>query len=100
MKISHLFSCWAVLATGSLLAQTPAEEDLFPFVIPGLTAPPAGSVVDVSWLNERPAGGHGFVRARLRLPSGSTRGDRVVLVLDPPGELRARLDVHVDEGFN
>ena len=53
----------AALATGSLLAQTPAE-DMFPFVIPGLAAPAAGSVVDVSWLNDPPAGGHGFVRAR------------------------------------
>lgn len=37
---------------------------MFPFVVPGLTVPAAGSVVDVSWLNERPAGGQGFVRAR------------------------------------
>jgi hypothetical protein len=36
---------------------------MFPFVIPGLAAPSAGSVVDVSWLNDRPAGGQGFVRA-------------------------------------
>lgn len=74
MKISTLFSCWAVLATGSLRAQTPAAEDLFPFDIPGLTAPPAGSVVDVSWLNDRPAGGHGFVRARLRCRQGPPVG--------------------------
>ena len=53
----------AALATGSLQAQIPAE-DMFPFVIPGLAAPAAGSVVDVSWLNDPPAGGHGFVRAR------------------------------------
>jgi len=37
---------------------------MFPFVIAGLATPPAGSVVDVSWLNDPPAGGHGFVRAR------------------------------------
>ena len=37
---------------------------MFPFVIPGLSAPPAGSVVDVAWLNEKPAGKDGFVRVR------------------------------------
>lgn len=37
---------------------------MFPFVIPGLATPPAGSVVDVSWLNDPPAGRHGFVRVR------------------------------------
>ena len=37
---------------------------MFPFVIPGLATPPTGSVVDVSWLNDPPAGGHGFVRVR------------------------------------
>lgn len=62
MKIINLFTCLAVLFTGSLLAQ--AAEETFPFVIPGLATPPSGSIVDVSWLNERPAGGHGFVRAR------------------------------------
>ena len=57
-------STWlAVLSTGSLLAQRPAEE-MFPFVIPGLATPPAGSVVDVSWLNDPPAGGRGFVRVQ------------------------------------
>jgi hypothetical protein len=45
------------------LGQAPAE-DMFPFVIPGLTTPTPGSVVDVSWLNDPPAGGHGYVRAR------------------------------------
>ena len=45
------------------MAETPAAE-MFPFVIPGLTTPAAGSVVDVSWLNDPPADGHGFVRAR------------------------------------
>ena len=64
MKISNLIACVVVLSTGSLPAQAPTAEDLFPFVIPGLAAPPAGSIVDVSWLNEKPAGGHGFVRAR------------------------------------
>jgi len=63
MKINNLFVCLAVLSAGSLLAQA-AAEDMFPFVIPGLAAPPADSIVDVSWLNDRPAGGHGFVRAR------------------------------------
>lgn len=58
--------CVAVFSAGALLGQTAAaeEEGMFPFVIPGLAAPPAGSAVDVSWLNDRPAGGHGFVRAR------------------------------------
>ncbi len=65
MRISHLFVCLVVLSTRSLPAQTPtAEEDMFPFVIPGLAAPPAGSIVDVSWLNDRPAGGSGFVRVQ------------------------------------
>lgn len=47
----------------SLSASTPAE-DRFPFVIPGLATPPAGSVVDLAFLNEGPAGAHGFVRTR------------------------------------
>ena len=64
MNISRLFSFVAVLSAGSVLAQAPADEDMFPFVIPGLAAPPAGSVVDVSWLNDKPAGGQGFVRVR------------------------------------
>jgi hypothetical protein len=65
MTMNRPFPCLAALATGSLLAlgQT-AAEDMFPFVIAGLATPPAGSVVDVSWLNDPPAGGHGFVRAR------------------------------------
>lgn len=54
--------CLALAAAGVLAA--PAEEDAFPFVIPGLAAPPAGAVVDVSWLNDRPAGRHGPVRVR------------------------------------
>ncbi len=65
MKIVNRSVCLAVLSAGSLLAQAAAEEEaMFPFVIPGLATPPAGSVVDVSWLNDPPAGGHGFVRAR------------------------------------
>lgn len=64
MKIGNLLVCLAVLSAVSLLAQAEEEEAMFPFVIPGLATPPAGSVVDVSWLNERPAGSHGFVRAR------------------------------------
>lgn len=64
MKISNLFACLVALCTASLVAQVPATEEMFPFVIPGLVAPPAGSAVDVAWLNDRPAGGHGFVRAR------------------------------------
>jgi hypothetical protein len=64
MKISYLFACWVAFSAPSLMAQAPATEESFPFVIPGLAAPPAGSVVDLSWLNDRPAGEHGFVRAR------------------------------------
>lgn len=37
---------------------------MFDFVIPGLTTPAPGSIVDVSWLNEKPAGGSGGVRIR------------------------------------
>ena len=37
---------------------------MFPFVIPGLASPAPGSITDLSWLNERPAGGHGFVRVK------------------------------------
>jgi hypothetical protein len=62
MKIRNLFACMAVLTTTSVRGQAPAVEDLFPFVIPGLATPAAGSIVDLSELNEKPAGGHGFVR--------------------------------------
>ena len=61
MKISNLVPCVMALVTAALSAQSP-PEGMFPFVIPGLAAPPAGSIVDVSMLNERPAGGSGFVR--------------------------------------
>ena len=66
MQRHDSLSVWVTLLAGSLLAPAlaAAEADLFPFVIPELTSPPAGSIVDVSWLNERPAGGHGFVRAQ------------------------------------
>ena len=64
MKIGHLFTCLVVLSTGPLLAQTPVEQDMFPFVIPGLATPPAGSILDMTGLNDRPAGGQGFVRVR------------------------------------
>jgi len=53
-----------MLSTSPLLAQAPAVEEMFPFVIPGLVAPAPGSITDVSWLNNPPAGGHGFVRAQ------------------------------------
>jgi len=62
-KMNRVFGCLAVLSTGSLLAQSPAEV-MSPFVIPGLATPATRSVVDVSWLNDKPAGGHGFVRVR------------------------------------
>jgi hypothetical protein len=63
MKFRYLFACWVAFSAPSLVAQAPATEESFPFVIPGLAAPPASSVVDLLWLNDRPAGGHGFVRA-------------------------------------
>jgi hypothetical protein len=52
-----------VLATSSLPSQIAAGET-FPFVIPGLAVPPAGSIVDLSGLNEGPAGAHGFMRVK------------------------------------
>lgn len=55
----------AVLATALSLAATATHaEEMFPFVIPGLAAPAKGSVVDMSWLNEAPAGKHGFLSVR------------------------------------
>lgn len=64
IKIRSLFICLAGVFAGSLSAQSLAEKDMFPFVIPGLASPAAGSITDLSWLNERPAGGHGFVRVK------------------------------------
>ena len=61
-KITTLFISLAGFLTGSLSAQSLAEQNMFPFVIPGLASPAPGSITDLSWLNERPAGGHGFVR--------------------------------------
>jgi len=62
MKVCHLSSCFIALLTA--LVSSSAAGEMFPFVIPGLDAPPAGSVVDVSFLNDKPAGAHGFVRPR------------------------------------
>ena len=84
MQISHLLACWVALSTPSLLAQAPATEERFPFVIPGLAAPPAGSVVDVSWLNERPAGGHGFVRVFLTVGAPAPLQEAAVTGLELP----------------
>ena len=64
MKFTVLFGWCVTWFAGALLAQTPPPGEMFPFVIHGLAAPPAGSAVDVSWLNDRPAGGPGFVRVR------------------------------------
>ena len=47
-----------------LLAFTARAGDMFPFVIPSLTMPPTGSILDVSWLNDCPAGKTGFVRVQ------------------------------------
>lgn len=65
MNTNRLLSFFAVLFAISLCApaQTPSEQ-MFPFVIPGLATPPTGSAVDVSWLNDPPAGGHGLIRVR------------------------------------
>ncbi|MFA6546688.1 MAG: beta-galactosidase, partial [Limisphaerales bacterium] len=38
--------------------------EMFPFVIPGLDVPQKGSIVDVAWLNDAPAGKNGFIHAR------------------------------------
>jgi hypothetical protein len=48
----------------ALLASAVRAEEVFPFVIPALTMPPAGSILDVSWLNDCPAGENGFVRVQ------------------------------------
>ncbi len=64
MNVSGLISGLIVLFVGTLPGQTPAAAEMFPFVIPGLAASAPGSVVDLSWLNEEPAGAQGFVRIR------------------------------------
>ena len=69
IKISNLFACLVALSIPSLVAQVTATEEMFPFVIPELAAPPAGSAVDVTWLNDRPAGGHGLPTT----PTGALR---------------------------
>jgi len=48
----------------ALLASVAGAEEMFPFVIPALTLPPAGSILDVSWLNDCPAGRTGFVQVQ------------------------------------
>src|SRR5690242_21643401 len=54
--------CISMLTGTSMMVQTASAQEMFPFVIPGLSSPALDSAVNVSWLNERPAGGHGFVR--------------------------------------
>ncbi|MBL9178293.1 MAG: beta-galactosidase [Verrucomicrobiaceae bacterium] len=54
---------WAFVATLLTMVASHAEE-MFPFVIPGLETPAKDSIVDVSWLNEMPAGKHGPVTVR------------------------------------
>ncbi|MDP3851031.1 MAG: beta-galactosidase [Luteolibacter sp.] len=61
MRTIHPFPC-LFLTIGLLQAQETAA--IFPFVVPELATPPQGSIVDMSWLNEKPAGGKGFVRVR------------------------------------
>ena len=48
----------------ALLTITVRAGEMFPFVIPSLTMPPTGSILDVSWLNDCPAGKTGFVRVQ------------------------------------
>ena len=64
MNITKLLGFILALSTTSLMVQAAEAEEMFPFVIPGLALPPSNSVVDVSWLNDCPAGAHGFVRVR------------------------------------
>lgn len=54
---------WAFVATLLTMAVSHAEE-MFPFVIPGLETPAKDSIVDVSWLNDAPAGKDGFLTVR------------------------------------
>lgn len=61
MNIGNFLPCLMVLANTSLPAQSTTGGP-FPFVIPGLAVPPAGSIVDLSSFNEGPAGAHGFMR--------------------------------------
>ena len=56
------FPIFAFLAAAA--SSVAAGEEMFPFVIPGLAAPAAGSVVDLSGLNDRPAGRLGPVRVK------------------------------------
>ena len=51
------------MATLLTMAASHAEE-MFPFVIPGLETPAKDSIVDVSWLNDAPAGKDGFLTVR------------------------------------
>jgi hypothetical protein len=57
-----LFTLVVLLSTSLLRAQT--SDEMFPFVISGLSAPASNSIVDMSWLNDKPAGGHGCARAK------------------------------------
>src|SRR3954466_11032457 len=66
MRITNLLGCLSTVLFLSGSAPPPAAgaEEMFPFVVAGSATPPPGSVVDMSWLNEAPAGGSGFVRVR------------------------------------
>jgi hypothetical protein len=59
--MNRIFFFVVLLSAISLFAQAQAPE-MFPFVIPGLATPPGGSIVDVSWLNDSPAGASGYVQ--------------------------------------
>ncbi len=64
MRILPPLFAFILLTANSVFAEATGGETMFPFVIPGTAVPAAGSIVDVSWLNDAPAGAHGFVRAQ------------------------------------
>ena len=54
MKVSALISSLLFLSASAVVAQ--ASDEMFPFVILGLSVPASNSVVNMSWLNDKPAG--------------------------------------------
>ncbi len=64
-SLSHFHLLIAFLI-GSLFGPNAISlaEEMFPFVIPGLKRPSEKSIVNMSWLNEAPAGKHGFLSVR------------------------------------
>lgn len=64
MKLRLIVHACLVSLAASSLAQRSQADPPFPFVIPGLEIPSRDSPVDVSWLNQSPAGKDGFVRSK------------------------------------